>query len=417
MSFATLKGFTDLYGAALAPYVIMEAQARSLFPRYGYEEIRPPILEATGLFQRGIGQDTDVVRKEMFTFADRKGRSLTMRPEATAGVLRAAIGLGLAREGAVARLFTIGPMFRYERPQKGRQRQFHQVNCECLGSASPYADAELIAMLLWFLQSLGISDLSLKLNSLGCRQCRPGYLAKLKEFLEAMPAGGLCDDCERRKSANPLRVLDCKLCQDKLANAPHMADYICSDCAGHFEKTRGLLALMGIAYELDNRLVRGLDYYARTTFEVVSGKIGAQTAVAGGGRYDGLIGMLGGPDMPGAGFACGMERLALLMDAPKADTPDFYILGLNEEAMAKAFVLARDLRAQGFAGEMNYAPASMKSLMRQVARSGAAHCLIIGPDEMASGRVMVKNMATGAQHLADMAAIGQTLTETASFGG
>ncbi len=412
MNFTKLKGFADLYGSELSVFANMEKNARLVFPRYGFEEIRPPILESTGLFQRGIGEETDVVQKEMFTFPDRKGRSLTMRPEATAGVLRAAIELGLARPGNIARLFTIGPMFRYERPQKGRQRQFHQINCECLGSGSPYADAELIIMLLQFLGQLGIGELALKLNSLGCRECRPAYLEKLKAFLLALPADNFCEDCQRRMISNPLRVLDCKICQDKLVEAPRLRENLCADCAAHFSETRKLLDNAGIAYILDDHLVRGLDYYARTTFEVVSGQIGAQTAVAGGGRYDGLVAQLGGADVPGAGFACGMERLALLMKAEAPEELDFYILGLDENAIKKAFGLACNLRREGYAGEINYAPGSMKSLMRQVSKSGARLCFIIGPDELASGKITVKNMLQGDQHLVDCANLGAYIKQS-----
>lgn len=409
MSFAKLKGFADLYGQDLAVFVRMESSARKIFTDYGYEEIRPPILESTGLFQRGIGEETDVVQKEMFTFPDRKGRLLTLRPEATAGVLRAAINLGLAKIGNIARLFTIGPMFRYERPQKGRQRQFHQINCECLGASSPYADAELVTMLLQFLGALGLKDLVLKLNSLGCKGCRPAYLKKLGDYLASLPAEGFCEDCQRRMHSNPLRVLDCKICQDRIADAPRLRDNLCDECRRHFMDVRELLDAAGIVYTLDDHLVRGLDYYARTTFEVASGQIGAQTAVAGGGRYDGLVGQLGGPDLPGVGFACGMERLALLMTAPERKSPDFYVLGLDDAAIKAAFALARSLRLQGFAGEMNYSPGSLKSLMRQVSRSGARFCLILGSDELLSGAVTVKNMKTGEQISADNATLGKII--------
>lgn len=411
MGFAKLKGFADLYGPDLDAFACLENAARLVYPLYGYEEIRPPILEATALFQRGIGEETDVVQKEMFTFADRKGRSLTMRPEATAGVLRAAIDLGLAKSGSIARLFTIGPMFRYERPQKGRQRQFHQINCECLGSPSPCVDAEIITMLLQFLGRLGLSELTLKLNSLGCKNCRPAYLAKLGGYLASLQAAEFCEDCRRRMHSNPLRVLDCKVDQARLTGAPKLRDNLCPECAGHFCAVRQFLDNAGIAYVLDDHLVRGLDYYARTTFEVVSGQIGAQTAVAGGGRYDGLVAQLGGPDVPGVGYACGMERLALLISAPEPKKPDFYILGLDEDAIKSAFILARDLRMQGFSGEMNYAPASMKSLMRQVSRSHARFCLILGSEELAAGNVAVKNMRTGCQTAETRANIVKILHE------
>lgn len=395
--YATLKGFADLYGRELAAYTLMEATARRVFTRSCYEEIRPPLLEATSLFQRGIGEETDVVRKEMFTFYDRKGRSITLRPEATAGVLRAAIEGGLARPGHIARLYTIGPMFRYERPQKGRMRQFHQINAECLGSDSPFADAGLICMLMEFLNELGLGSLVLKLNSLGCRKCRPAYLKLLKDYFKSLKNTQFCDDCQRRMETNPLRVLDCKTDQTLLAEAPKFLDHICEECKTHFWQVRELLDSAALPYELAHHLVRGLDYYCRTTFEVVSGSIGAQTAVAGGGRYDGLVAQLGGHDIPGAGFACGMERLALLVESVEAEPPDFYILGLDGEARNAAWLLAHRLHQTGYSGEINYADASLKSLMRQVTRSGARFCLLIGPDEMASRKITVKNMQDGSQ--------------------
>lgn len=409
-AFSRLKGVADLYGPDLARFRAMELAAQAVFPRYGFEELRPPILESTGLFQRGIGQETDVVQKEMFTFADRKGRSLALRPEATAGVLRAAIELGLARQGQIARLFTIGPMFRYERPQKGRQRQFHQINCECLGSESPYADVELIAMLFQFLDSLKLDNLALKINSLGCRNCRPGYLAKLQAFLASLPEGDFCQDCQRRMTANPLRVLDCKVDQARLADAPRLMDNLCAACEGHFKTVLALLTDIGIAYEIDDHLVRGLDYYERTTFEVTSGQIGAQTAVAGGGRYDGLVAQLGGPETPGVGFACGMERISLLLPEQEAARPDFYLVSLTSEARTAAFVLAQNLRQQGFAGEMGYGDGSLKSQLRQVSRAGAKFCLILGSDELAQATISVKNMDNGCQTTAPLADIATLLT-------
>uniref|UniRef100_UPI002631F8D8 histidine--tRNA ligase n=1 Tax=uncultured Desulfovibrio sp. TaxID=167968 RepID=UPI002631F8D8 len=289
-AFSRIKGFADLFPPESEAFSRMESCGRDIFSRYGFAELRTPLLEFTGLFQRSIGAETDVVQKEMYTFADRKGRSVTLRPEATAGVMRACIESGLAdaRSGA-HRFFTMGPMFRYERPQKGRMRQFHQINCECLGTESPFADAELIAMLWRFLQALGIADLTLKLNSLGCAACRPAYMAALRDYLTRLDADALCEDCRRRVQSNPLRVLDCKQpgCRALTEGAPRLLDHNCPDCRRHFDTVLELLARENITPDIDHRLVRGLDYYCRTTFEVVSGGIGAQTAVAGGGRYDG----------------------------------------------------------------------------------------------------------------------------------
>lgn len=396
-SISRLKGFADLYGTDLAVFQRIENTARRIFPLYDYKEIRPPVLEQTSLFRRGIGEETDVVQKEMFTFSDQKGRSMSLRPEATAGVLRAAIDADLAREGQIARLFTIGPMFRHERPQKGRMRQFHQINAECLGSDSPYADAGLIAMLMQFLGKLELADLQLKVNSLGCPRCRPHYLEKLRLYLGK--TGQLCEDCVRRAETNPLRALDCKICHDKMADAPAFQDNLCEECERHFRTVLSLLKLAEIPYEIDSHLVRGLDYYRRTTFEVVSGAIGAQTAVAGGGRYDGLVEQLGGGKIPGAGFACGMERLALLTSPAEAGRPDFYIVGLDAPAMEAAFLLAERLRGEGFTGLMNLKPGSLKSQMRQVDKSGARYCLILGPDELANGQIAMKSMDESSQEL------------------
>lgn len=408
--FARLKGFADLYGSELRIFTEMENIARLTFSRYEYTEIRPPLLESTSLFQRGIGEETDVVQKEMFTFPDKKGRSLTLRPEATAGVLRAAIEGGLAKPGQIARLFTIGPMFRYERPQKGRMRQFHQINSECLGSDSPVADAELISMLLQFLHRLDISKLVLKINSLGCRECRPDYISRLGQYLQTLAPDELCIDCRRRMHTNPLRVLDCKVCHQILVEAPIFRENICAACNSHFEEVLSLLNESGIKYELDDRLVRGLDYYCRTTFEVVSGDIGAQTAVAGGGRYDGLIAQLGGGEIPGVGFACGMERLGLLMVPPEVQKPDFYLLSLTQPARQAAFLLANRLREHGLKGSLNYTDASMKSLMRQAAHSGARFCLILGPDELAAGKIGIRNMADGTQCTISLDCVEQAIT-------
>ena len=298
-----IKGFADLFPPESDAFTRMEATARDIFFRYGYKELRTPVLERTELFSRGIGTETDVVQKEMYTFPDRKGRSLTLRPEATAGVIRAFVESG--RNETVSKLFTCGPMFRYERPQKGRMRQFHQINCECVGPAEPWADAELIVMAMRFLTALGIEGLSLHLNSLGCPECRPAYRNELSRWLSGLDPEALCEDCRRRMITNPLRVLDCKVpsCKEHTEQAPRILDHNCPACAEHFAVTRRLLDEQGIPYVIDHRLVRGLDYYTRTTFEVISSRIGAQGTVAGGGRYDGLVAQLGGPNLPGLGFA------------------------------------------------------------------------------------------------------------------
>ncbi|MEG2139814.1 MAG: histidine--tRNA ligase, partial [Bilophila sp.] len=339
-----------------------------------------------------------VVQKEMYTFPDRKGRSLTLRPEATAGVMRACIENGKTQE-AVSRFFTIGPMFRYERPQKGRMRQFHQINCECLGPSEPYADAELVIMAMRFLEALGIEHLTLQLNTLGCPSCRPAYRETLRQWLSTLDETALCEDCRRRMLTNPLRVLDCKVssCKEHTEQAPKILDHNCPDCTAHFDVVRRLLDAEKIDYVINHRLVRGLDYYTRTTFEVVSDAIGAQGTVAGGGRYDGLVSQLGGTDVPGLGFACGMERLAMLLPSTEPERPDFAVVVLSDEARDTAFALTQSLRDAGFRGDMGFATRSIKSAMRQAGKSRVRFCLLLGEDERATNTVVVKDMDSGEQ--------------------
>ena len=394
-----IKGFADLFPPESSCFTAIEAAAYRVFRRYGYVELRTPVVEHTELFCRSIGAETDVVQKEMYTFADRKARSLTLRPEATAGVMRAYIASGLHSREPFSKLFSFGPMFRYERPQKGRMRQFHQINCECLGAHAPQTDAEVISMLMAFLREIGIEDASLQLNSLGCAACRPGYRIVLADYLRSLEVSALCGDCRRRMETNPLRVLDCKVdgCRGHTAGAPRIMEHGCPECRGHFDSVLALLKALHMPFALNHRLVRGLDYYMRTTFEVLSGRIGAQSSIAGGGRYDGLVARLGGPDLPGVGFACGMERLSLLMPAPKAQRLDFFIVCVAKEAHNAAFLLAEGLRARGLAGDMPHTGGSFKSQMRQADRSGARFCCVLGPDELKAGTVMLKNMDTGEQ--------------------
>ena len=392
-----IKGFSDLFEAESAKFTMMEDAARRIFSRYGYGEVRVPVLEKTELFQKSIGEDTDVVGKEMFTFIGRKGESLTLRPEATAGVTRAFVESGGYQPGQVAKYFSFGPMFRYERPQKGRQRQFHQIDAEIFGAAEPAADAELILMLRSFLTEIGLTKLSFELNSLGCRECRPGYRQALTDFFAGLDSEKLCDDCRRRMHTNPLRVLDCKVpgCKELVADAPSVKDHLCSGCRSHFDAVLTLLDAAGVAYPLNPRLVRGLDYYVRTAFEVTSGDIGAQSSVAGGGRYDGLVANLGGPDVPGVGFACGMERLAMLLPEAGARSLDFYIAVTDPRAVHQGLLLAERLRAAGLSGEASYESGSMKSRLRAANRLNARACVIIGQSEFDEGTLTLKDMGEG----------------------
>lgn len=403
-----IKGFADLFPEESRLFTRMETVAREVFPRYAYGELRTPLMEGTELFCRSIGTETDVVQKEMYTLTDVKGRSMTLRPEATAGVMRAYIENGVHAREAVSKFFTVGPMFRHERPQKGRMRQFHQVNCECLGPKEPEADAELICMLMEFLDKLSLGELTLQLNSLGCPTCRPAYRKTLHAWLSALAPESLCEDCRRRMETNPLRVLDCKVptCKEHTANAPLILEHNCPDCRAHFDVVTKHLVAQAVPFEINHRLVRGLDYYCRTTFEVVSNNLGSQGSVAGGGRYDGLVSSLGGPDVPGLGFACGMERLAMLMEnqVHEAARPDFYLVALDDSCRDAAFSLAQTLRTAGLGGTLGFESRSIKSAMRQADKSRARFTLLMGTDELATATVMIKNMENGEQQAVALSA-------------
>ena len=393
MSTKSIKGFADLFSPHSLAFTHMEKVARETFATFAYEELRTPIMEFTELFCRGIGTETDVVQKEMYTFPDRKERSLTLRPEATAGVIRAYIQSSLYAKESISKLFTYGPMFRYERPQKGRMRQFHQLNCECLGADSPYVDAEIITMLLMFLQNIGITQTSVQINSLGCSKCRPAYRDTLYNNLKSIDNADFCEDCVRRMETNPLRVLDCKneTCKKHTEDAPQLAEHICPECKEHFQTVLKLLDMSNISYVLNPRLVRGLDYYCRTTFEIVSDAVGAQSSIAGGGRYDGLVKQLGGPDIAGIGFACGMERLAMLIPDIEKARPSFAIVSMGDEAKAMGFTLALNLRKAGLVGDQCQGE-SFKSQMRQAGKVNAHFALILGEDECRDKTVTIKNM-------------------------
>ncbi|GAB6163335.1 histidine--tRNA ligase [Desulfothermus naphthae] len=394
-----IKGFTDLYPPEIEKYSFMEKVAREIFPLYGFVEMRTPILEKTELFARSIGDETDVVQKEMFSFLDKKGRSLSLRPEATAGVARAYIENKIYAKENISKFFTIGPMFRYERPQKGRQRQFHQVNVEVFGSSSPYIDGELIVMLMDFLKKLDIKGISLEINSLGCLRCRASYLANLKEFLEKIDEDVLCEDCKRRRMKNPLRVLDCKIesCKKIYKDAPKIIDYLCSDCDIHFKQVLNLLKFENIQFKINKNLVRGLDYYQRTTFEVMAEGIGAQSAIAGGGRYDGLIKQLGGPDLPGIGFACGMERIAQLIEIQEQKSNAFYIAIIDKKGLDLGFEVASMLRNREIECVCSYEVKSVKAHLRTANKGGARYCIIIGEEELLKRKVTLKDLITGEQ--------------------
>lgn len=411
-----VRGMKDILPPETARWHFIESVARTVFGCYGYQEIRLPLLERTELFSRSIGVSTDIVEKEMYTFLDRHGESVTLRPEATASVVRAFIENHLDQGAEVKKYFTIGPMFRYERPQKGRYRQFHQINGEALGGEAPEVDAEIILLLLDIFGRLGLTEIELVLNSLGCPRCRPAYLLELTAFL-ARQVRDLCEDCQRRSASNPLRVFDCKskVCQELLTQVPTIADQLCDDCVRHDRRVRELLERYQVPYRRNPRLVRGLDYYTRTAFEVITTSLGSQDAVAGGGRYNGLVKELGGPDIPAVGFAIGAERLVALLNQQEEAIPRkplLFIAVLGTAALEQGFDLAQNLRRQGFAVDLDFAQRSLKAQLTMANRRRAAFVLILGDQELAVGEAPLKNMATGAQEMVsvtDLTAIGAAL--------
>jgi histidyl-tRNA synthetase len=392
----------------------VEDEARRVFRAYNYGEIRTPLLEETQLFARGVGQETDIVTKEMYTFEDRDGSSLTLRPEATASVMRAYIEHRLDQRPGVQKLYYIGPMFRRERPQKGRFRQFFQIGAEAIGSESPYVDAEVIEMVVELFRALGLEGFEVLLNSVGCPACRPVFLARLREELGKIK-DTLCGDCRRRADTNPLRVLDCKVPEDQPAieRLPSILDSLCEECRAHFAAVQSYLRNLGIAFEVRPRLVRGLDYYMRTTFEIVHGALGAQNSVLGGGRYDGLAESLGARiKAPGIGFSIGEDRLVMSLEETRGEvrvSPDLFIAPMGEQAAREASLVARDLRRVGLAVEVA-ADTKLKKAMELANKLAARLVLILGEDEIAQGRYTLKNMASGEQHSLSREQLIETLT-------
>jgi histidyl-tRNA synthetase len=400
LNITALKGFKDILPEEARIWQRIEVTARDVFRRFGFREIKVPILEKTSLFARSIGETTDIVEKEMYTFTDRNGESLTMRPEGTASVLRSFIEHSLHNQQPVQKLYTIGPMFRHERPQKGRLRQFHQMSVEALGADQPELDAEIMAMASMVLTELGL-NVSLEINSLGCPQCRPSFNRALLDFLEDKK-DALCEDCQRRRLKNPLRVLDCKSsnCQTHYQSAPSILDHLCQDCRDHFQTVQQGLSAMGIPYTVNSFMVRGLDYYSRTTFELLTDSLGAQSAVGAGGRYDGLVKQLGGPDLPGIGFAMGMERLVLMLQQQEGEPQPqsgLFIAAMGAEARAAGFSMAHALRRHGLTVLMDYAGASLKSQMKQADRHNCRYTMIIGDEEMDKGKATLRDMQSREQ--------------------
>ncbi|GAB4372446.1 MAG: histidine--tRNA ligase [Deltaproteobacteria bacterium] len=401
MTIPSVRGMKDLLPPASRRWVALEAAFREVAARHGFAEIRTPILERTELFARSVGETTDIVEKEMYTFTDRSGDSLTLRPEGTAPVVRALLEHRAELGEWPVRVFYTGPMFRHERPQKGRMRQFHQFGAEMFGTDSPYADAEVLALLSTFLQSVGLDSVSLEINSLGDPDCRPAYHRELSGFLSDRE-GRLCDDCRRRRTQNPLRALDCKSerCREATAGAPSMLEFLCAPCRDHFGAVEGALRDLGIPFARNPRMVRGLDYYRRTTFEFVIPGMGAQNTVAAGGRYDGLAEILGGKErIPAIGFAIGVERLVMLLGEEPGEppAPDLVLVIASPRFLPEAFRWKMELAREGIRADLDYEGRSVKSQFRRAGKSGARAAVVFGEDEEARGAVVYRDLAAGSQ--------------------
>ena len=412
---AGVRGTRDILPGEVERWQRLEQVARDICRRYGYREIRTPVLEREDLFSKGTGETTDIVQKEMYTFTDKGGERVTMRPEATPSMVRAFVQHSLEQSLPAAKLYSLGPMFRYERPQKGRYRQFHQLDVEAFGVAAPALDAEVIDMASALVDALEIEDTTLLINSVGCAACRPAFGEALVQALGDR-AAELCADCQRRAATNPLRIFDCKVPADQeiIDGLPHSADYLCDECRIHFDAvTRGLDEYQR-PYRVSHRLVRGLDYYTKTTFEILGERLGAQNAVLGGGRYDNLVRQLGGPDRPGIGFAAGLERLVLAMPARdgQAAEIDAFVVAFGDAASGPARLLARDLRQAGLSVLFDPAGRSPRAQMRQADKTKAACVLLLGEDELARGVVTIKDMSTGDQQTIARGEVSAHLTKS-----
>ena len=404
MAYQAPKGTRDVTPGESYRWQYVEELIRRTTARYGFKEIRTPVIEHTELFLRSVGDTTDVVQKEMYTFNDKGGRSITLKPEGTAGTVRMFVEHGLFAEAMPLKVYYLNcPVFRYERPQAGRLREHHQFGVECFGAPEPSADAEVISMAWDIFTAMGARDLTVKLNSIGCPKCRDRYQAALKAYLSEHREE-LCEDCQVRLEKNPLRVLDCKVddCKKINAGAPHTLDYVCDECRAHMDRLRGYLDAVNIPYEMDPMLVRGLDYYTRTVFEIVSGAAGAQGTLCGGGRYDGLVKQIGGPEVAAVGFGLGIERLLLYLDQlgveiPKPEPVDVLIFGMGDAERQKAFELVNGLRKLGFSADTDHVGRSVKANFKYAGKTEAKHVLVIGENELKTGKGNIKEMATGEQ--------------------
>jgi histidyl-tRNA synthetase len=395
---SAIKGTKDILPQESKDWQWVESTARNLFELYGYKEIRTPVFENTELFEKGTGQTSDIVIKEMYTFTDKGGRSLTLRPEYTPSVVRAIIEHRLYLKPEPLRFYFIGPMFRYDKPQKGRYRQFHQVDIEVFGEPDPAIDAEIIEMADYLLKKLNVPETETLVNSVGCEKCRPPYLEKLRQAAGAVSTS-LCADCQRKVGTNPLRIFDCKVetCRELSRRFPEIINFLCSECEDHFRRFRSYLDLYRIPHRIEPRLVRGIDYYTKTTFEITTSKLGAQNAILGGGRYDNMMKGFGGPDICGIGFALGMERL-LSVAKPEGKADEFlYFAYLGDGAKNAAMELARYLRREGVECLLEFRDRSLKSQLGRASKLGASWVLIIGEEEIKKGRLQLKEMKTGAQ--------------------
>lgn len=396
-----IKGTKDVLPGEVYKNQYIESTCLSVAENFGYKEMRTPVFEHTELFQRGVGDTTDVVQKEMYTFDDKGGRSITLRPEGTAGAARSFLENGLSNEALPQKICYLTSCYRYEKPQAGRLREFHQFGIECFGADSPLADAEMIALANQIFKELGVKDLHLEINSIGCPTCRAEYHKALKEYFSQY-TDELCATCNERLERNPMRILDCKssVCKSISENAPVVLDYLCDECKEHFEKVKTYLDAVGIEYIINPKIVRGLDYYTKTVFEFVSDSIGSQGTVCGGGRYDGLLEQLGGQHTPSLGFAMGLERLQLVMEAqecefPQPNTPDLFIVSMGEKAVLKALEIAKDMRDEGFSVVYDLNGRSLRAQMKYADKLNAKYNVVIGDDEVDKKIVTLKNMATG----------------------
>lgn len=416
MSFQAVKGVKDTLPGETEVWRRLEDAAREVFRVFGFREIRVPIFEYTEVFTRSIGDATDIVEKEMYTFEDGSGRKITLRPEGTASVVRAYVEHSLYAQAPVSKLWYMGPMFRRERPQAGRYRQFHQIGAELFGADTPESDVDLLVMIDLLFRRLGITQITLNVNSLGCPQCRPGYRDVLTEFLRKR-IDALCPDCRRRYTANPLRALDCKSnhCKEATGDAPSILDCLCGNCRTHFDAVKEGLALHDVPYLVNPRLVRGLDYYTRTAFEFIATGIGAQNAVAAGGRYDRLVEETGGPSTPGIGFALGVERVvALMRQEEQAAKTDIFFALMGDASRKAALPVIHALRVKGKSIESDYAGASLKSQMKKADKCGASITVILGDQELERGEAMVRDMATKEQKAVLIARLVESLTREES---